>query len=124
MLTKTLTMAVLAGVIAYATGALAHDPNPQSYGNGYSKGHTKNLYGGAGHSAPYGSPYGAYGSSGWSLSFSLGSPYGGYRDRYYYDRNFHGNRSHYFPNYHPGIHDYIPHHAVGPACRNYGYHRH
>ena len=120
MLTKTLTVAVLAGLIAYASGALAQGPGPGSYNKAYESRH---------YSHPYGSTHGGYGSSGWSLSFSLGSSYGpgslyGYNDRYYNDRKFPGSRSRFYPEYHPGRHNYIPYHPAGSACGSYGYHRH
>ncbi len=123
MLARTLTITVIAGLLAYASGALAHGPNLYNS----SKATMNRYYGGNHYSYPYDRPYGGYGNSGWSLSFSLGSSYGGgvnnYPDRYYRDRSFRGNRSHYYFD-HFGRHIAIPYHAAGPACRNYGYHRH
>lgn len=102
MLTKTLTAAVVAALLAYAGGALAH---------GISH-YNKHSY----HGSPwYGYPYG---NPGWSFSFSYGSRYRAPIPRYYYDHGYRGSHRYIDRRY------YIPPHAAGPACDHYGYHRH
>ena len=114
MLTRTLTLGVIAGILAYASGALAHDPRPYAHGNSF-----KNNY----YSYPYGTPYSNYGS-GWSLSLNFGSSFGSYGDQFYTDRRYRGGRGYAYPKHVPGRFVYVPSHSVGPACDYYGYHRH